>query len=332
MPDLSPDTLVEIKEFGDELIEKFTPPEFVPGCTVKDISDINEYDTDNGWIECIVREHNQQRCRWRGQVPGIQVNDIVDVMYFKSYRLFVVFGQGGVAASTNILNNYAGTAAPGAGDDTNDGYSVGSEWVDTTNDNTYKATDVTAGSANWEQTNGGGGGGDFVEIASYHLTSGTNVNVDFTSIPATYTHLELRGNVRIDGLGLSCTINLRFNNDSGSNYDYMLEEMDGSGTSTISETSGGRQTSALIGRGNCGLATANTPSPFRMFVPNYARTDQNKTCTIWTSASGADSANTHFEQLRGDAWWHSTSAINRITLVATVAADTHLTLYGLNST
>lgn len=88
----------EVEALGAALNARFTPPELYMGCKVLDITDKDEYATNNGWIECLVAQHNQQRCRWRGQVPGIAADDFVDVMYFASYRLFVVFGQGGVAA------------------------------------------------------------------------------------------------------------------------------------------------------------------------------------------------------------------------------------------
>lgn len=48
-------------------------------------------------------------------------------------------------------NNYAATAAPGVGDDSADGYTVGSRWIDTTNDKVYVAVDVTVGAARWIQ-------------------------------------------------------------------------------------------------------------------------------------------------------------------------------------
>ena len=55
-------------------------------------------------------------------------------------------------------NNYAATAAPTATDDSASDYAVGSEWMDTTNDNSYVCVDSTASAAVWNQTNGGGGG------------------------------------------------------------------------------------------------------------------------------------------------------------------------------
>lgn len=48
-------------------------------------------------------------------------------------------------------NNYAATAAPTVGDDTGDGYTVGSRWFDTTNDRSYVALDVTLGAAIWKE-------------------------------------------------------------------------------------------------------------------------------------------------------------------------------------
>lgn len=50
------------------------------------------------------------------------------------------------------LNKYNGTAAPTTGDDTADGYSVGSRWIDTTNDRAYVCVDASLGAAVWELT------------------------------------------------------------------------------------------------------------------------------------------------------------------------------------
>jgi hypothetical protein len=47
------------------------------------------------------------------------------------------------------LNNYAATAAPNATDSSYNGYSVGSMWVDVTNDDVYICTDDTSLSGSW---------------------------------------------------------------------------------------------------------------------------------------------------------------------------------------
>ena len=49
----------------------------------------------------------------------------------------------------NRVFPYIKTAAPTVNDDTGDGYKVGDMWLDTTNDITYQAIDVTLGAAVW---------------------------------------------------------------------------------------------------------------------------------------------------------------------------------------
>ena len=55
---------------------------------------------------------------------------------------------GGTSVSAT-KNKYDATSAPTAGDDTNDGYSVGSVWVDVTADRFYVCVDASAGAAVW---------------------------------------------------------------------------------------------------------------------------------------------------------------------------------------
>ena len=50
-----------------------------------------------------------------------------------------------------LLHNFAATAAPTVNDDNVAGYSVGSLWVDTTNDEAYIAVDVSTGAAVWQE-------------------------------------------------------------------------------------------------------------------------------------------------------------------------------------
>lgn len=53
-------------------------------------------------------------------------------------------------ASGQVQNNYSATSAPTRGDDSADGYAIGSEWIDVTNDISYKCLDATVGLAIWQ--------------------------------------------------------------------------------------------------------------------------------------------------------------------------------------
>lgn len=101
---LKPETIREIIALADDMTGLFAPPEYIPGCQVKSVADKDEYATDNGWIEAVCGKHNQQRCRWRGQYSGVAVNDYVDVIYFKSFRLFAVLNKGGTGANESSGN------------------------------------------------------------------------------------------------------------------------------------------------------------------------------------------------------------------------------------
>ena len=60
-------------------------------------------------------------------------------------------------------NKFDATAAPTVGDDADDGYGVGSIWVDVTGDRAYTCLDATVGAAVWSGAGGAsGGGGDSV--------------------------------------------------------------------------------------------------------------------------------------------------------------------------
>jgi hypothetical protein len=73
--------------------------------------------------------------------------------------------------------------------------------------------------------------GDYESIAT--VTAGSAVaNIQFTSIPATYTHLQIRGISRFTAASTETNILLEFNNDASAIYaDHLLL---GTGTTTAS--------------------------------------------------------------------------------------------------
>jgi hypothetical protein len=89
---------------------------------------------------------------------------------------------GYINATTNtytpaglILDKVNATAAPTINDDDADGYTVGSKWVDVTNDRAYIAVDVSTGAAVWKEISGsltGPGSSVDDEMALFSGTSG----------------------------------------------------------------------------------------------------------------------------------------------------------------
>lgn len=70
------------------------------------------------------------------------------------FRLYV--GSAGGNRLVALLHNNAATSAPTVNDDSGDGYSVGSRWIDTTADKAYECVDSSVGSAVWQQQSGTG--------------------------------------------------------------------------------------------------------------------------------------------------------------------------------
>lgn len=81
------------------------------------------------------------------------------------------------------LNNDGASAAPTVNDDSGDGYSIGSRWLDTTNDKEYVSLDATAAAAVWVETTATGGGSDAYVGCFVNTTGTTSVtNNTFTAI------------------------------------------------------------------------------------------------------------------------------------------------------
>jgi hypothetical protein len=71
-----------------------------------------------------------------------------------------VVQQRTLGASISTLKyNFTATVAPSFNNDSDDGYEIGSRWIDETNDKEYVALDVTIGSAIWTETTQSGGAG-----------------------------------------------------------------------------------------------------------------------------------------------------------------------------
>lgn len=153
-------------------------------------------------------------------------------------------------------------------------------------------------------------------IATVTATGGSSILV-MDSIPQTYTDLVLivSGNTSVDD-----EFQLRFNNDSGSNYRVLFLY----GTSSaVTSTEYVATTFAQMG----GIFTTGTRTGNNIInIFSYSNTNFNKTV-----ANTANSGN--YIQFRNNTW-RSTSAITRIDAYSasgTFTNPTTLTLYGIKA-
>jgi hypothetical protein len=132
MPDETLGLKSPILELANVIRRKFTPPEYIPGCKVTDITDIDEYTTDNGWLRAFCGHHNNQRVRYLGFPAGVQVDDYVDVIHYPDRKAFECQRIGGTAATgldavkvSRLWENDGGTITMWA--DADGGVSIGSD-------------------------------------------------------------------------------------------------------------------------------------------------------------------------------------------------------------
>jgi len=151
-------------------------------------------------------------------------------------------------------------------------------------------------------------------------------SVTFSSIPQTYTHLQLRilaKTSRGAGPDILC---VRYNGDTGNNYADHLIYGDGSTVSPDKDTSYPQQN---IHRVAADDVNASIFSPFVIDIFDYTNTNKFKTLR---SLGGYD-ANGSGRIAFGSGLWQSTSAISSITLFSAYAEswkpNTQFALYGL---
>lgn len=146
-------------------------------------------------------------------------------------------------------------------------------------------------------------------IAKNVLGSDTS-NVEFTSIPATYTDLLLCLSGRSDRSGqVEDSLKWQFNSDTGSNYSYKV--LYGNGSTTYSDGQSSVAYDSIWGVLPAATATASTFGNVSIYIPNYAG-NTNKS----SSAEGCGESNTATGPLicASAAIWSSTAAITSVKL------------------
>ena len=170
----------------------------------------------------------------------------------------------------------------------------------------------------------------YESIATVTVGAGGAASAEFTSIPNTYQHLQIRGipkavgtaNIAVNGL-------VQINSDTGSNYSRHL--LDGNGS--VATANGSASQSSIV---FCPIPDSNISGSGSMFagfvmdILDYANTNKYKTVR---TLSGYDLNNATYGALRFyTGLWMNTNAITSIKLYAdgvNLAQYSSFALYGI---
>jgi hypothetical protein len=167
----------------------------------------------------------------------------------------------------------------------------------------------------------------FDSIQTVTVGGGGASSIDFTSIPATYTHLQIRGISRATAAIGDQMLQFQLNGDTSSNYSY--HALSGAGAST----SAGATSSAsfLIAQQSPGNnKTAGIYGAYVIDILDYANTNKFKT----TRCIGGFDANGSGELGLTSGNWRNTNAITSIKLylgIYNFAQYSSFALYGVKA-
>lgn len=153
-------------------------------------------------------------------------------------------------------------------------------------------------------------------------TTGGETSISFTSIPSTYSHLQIRF---VSNASTNDNY-MRFNSDSGTNY--VWHNIYGDGSSVAVYTPGINQNKVSAGYGS--VNASNTYSGGAVCdILDYASANKNKTTR---SLSGYDENGSGYALFHSGLWM-STAAITSITIFpgsGSIKAGSIFALYGVN--
>lgn len=162
--------------------------------------------------------------------------------------------------------------------------------------------------------------------------TGSSDTITFSSIPSTYTHLQIRGIAKVTALQRSSLLRVRLNGDSGTNYTQHRLTGDGATAAASGATA---QTGPSFRDSIAGSQTslpdmANIMGVAIIDIHDYASTTKNKTIRGIAGVDGNYSS-VDFEINLMSGLWINTSAVTSVSLVSNdpFTTTTTFALYGI---
>ena len=168
-------------------------------------------------------------------------------------------------------------------------------------------------------------------MATYTLISSVTLssaaaNIEFTSIPATYTDLLLKVSTRFTQSGSGTLVEVTFNNSGTS---YTNKRLYTNGSAAYSDSSGTAYINVLAG--SEGGWTASTFGNMEVYIPSYL-VSQNKPFSSF-AVSEQNSAVTNMDAIA--ALWRNTAAITSLNIISgnagNLVSGSSFYLYGIKN-
>jgi hypothetical protein len=170
----------------------------------------------------------------------------------------------------------------------------------------------------------------FYSIATATVTSGGASSITFSSIPQTYTHLQIRGIGACNVVTGVQDTSLQFNGDTAGNYNPHWIYTFGS-----SAYSGNYSAATGIDWGYVSGTKSGSSSfaPAIIDILDYKNTNKYKVTKSFTGQNDSTNSTGNYTIVLASGLWQSTSAISSITLLLSSGSFTQYTqyaLYGIN--
>jgi len=165
----------------------------------------------------------------------------------------------------------------------------------------------------------------YTAIATTTVGSGGAANIEFTSIPATYTDLLVKLSTRTNNTGDGNGTKISFN---GSTSDLSSRYLYGTGSTA---GSGSSATDGFIAIVNGTTETSNTFSNTDIYIPNYAGSNNKSAASDSVMENNATGAYQVFYAVL----WSNAAAITSVTLTPGLGSWVQYstaTLYGIKAT
>lgn len=207
---------------------------------------------------------------------------------------------------TSLKHNLSASVGPGASDDNTAGYSVGSMWINTTDNRIYFCISNGTGAAYWITHS--------MQIITLGTLGSAAASVSITSIPQRYQNLRLITQVRSSRAATFDSILLRFNgNTTAGNY---FAQVIAAAATTLSGLENIGATATMVnGVMPAANATANLFSNFDVMIPNYTNSTLIKSCN-WTNHRALALTSGNLAVNTGYGVYNSTSAVTQIDFLA----------------